>query len=59
LTSANDSGNCEAEDFLPFCAKSFDTVEVDSTFYRVPSAKTVEQWRERTPSGFTFSAKVP
>ena len=30
-----------------------------STFYRIPSAKTVEQWRERTPQGFIFAAKVP
>jgi uncharacterized protein YecE (DUF72 family) len=51
--------NARPQDFLPIYAQSFDTVEIDSTFYRVPSAKTVEQWRERTPSGFTFSAKVP
>lgn len=47
------------QDFLRLYAQSFDTVEIDSTFYRAPSAKTVEQWRERTPDGFTFAAKVP
>src|SRR5439155_10046753 len=35
------------------------TVEIDSTFYHMPSAKTVEQWHERTHSGFIFAAKVP
>jgi uncharacterized protein YecE (DUF72 family) len=51
--------NAKPQDFLPIYAREFDTVEIDSTFYRVPSAKTVEQWRERTAKGFTFTAKVP
>jgi uncharacterized protein YecE (DUF72 family) len=51
--------NTKPQDFLPFYVTKFDTVEIDSTFYRVPLPKTVEQWRERTPKGFTFSAKVP
>ncbi len=51
--------NTKPQDFLPIHAKEFDTVEIDSTFYRVPTAKTVQQWRERTPKGFTFTAKVP
>ncbi|TAM79779.1 MAG: DUF72 domain-containing protein [Acidobacteria bacterium] len=51
--------NTKPQDFLQIYSREFDTVEIDSTFYRVPSAKTVEQWRERTPQGFTFTAKVP
>ncbi len=47
------------QDFLSIYAREFGTVEIDSTFYRAPSARTVEQWRERTPQGFTFTAKVP
>jgi uncharacterized protein YecE (DUF72 family) len=47
------------QDFLPLYAERFDTVEIDSTFYRIPGARTVEQWRERTPTGFTFAAKIP
>ncbi len=46
------------KDFLSEYARRFSTVEVDSTFYRIPAARTVEQWRERTPDGFTFAAKV-
>jgi len=46
-------------DFLPFYAGHFRTVEVDSTFYRIPAANTVKQWRDRTPKGFIFAAKVP
>lgn len=46
-------------DFLDYYAGQFNSVEIDSTFYRIPAAKTVEQWRDRTPSGFVFAAKVP
>jgi len=46
-------------DFLPLYARHFRTVEVDSTFYRIPAANNVKQWRERTPKGFIFAAKVP
>jgi uncharacterized protein YecE (DUF72 family) len=37
----------------------FDTVEVDSTFYGVPSPHTVNEWAQRTPESFIFSLKVP
>ncbi len=46
-------------DFLTVYARAFDTVEVDSTFYAVPAAKTVRGWRDRTPEGFTFALKLP
>jgi len=46
-------------DFITEYAKHFDTVEIDATFYRVPSASMVENWNRRTPGGFTFAAKVP
>jgi len=54
-----DPANAKPQDFLLFYATKFDTVEIDSTFYRVPTAKAVEQWRERTPKGFLLSAKLP
>ncbi len=46
-------------DFITEYAKHFDTVEVDSTFYRSPPAAMVKNWHRRTPAGFTFAAKVP
>lgn len=46
-------------DYLPVYARAFDTVEVDSTFYAIPSAKTVRGWADRTPPGFSFALKVP
>ena len=45
--------------FLGHYATRFDTVEIDATFYRIPSARLVDGWRERTPEGFLFAAKVP
>jgi uncharacterized protein YecE (DUF72 family) len=44
---------------LSYYAEHFDTVEIDSTFYGCPSAKTVENWNQKTPQNFIFSVKVP
>ena len=49
----------QSRDFLSYYATKFDTVEVDSTFYRTPSAATVQGWDRKTPKGFVFAAKVP
>jgi uncharacterized protein YecE (DUF72 family) len=48
-----------AGDFLTHYATHYPVVEVDSTFYRTPSIKTVEAWSDRTPDSFGFSLKVP
>ena len=45
-------------DELSFYAEHFDTVEVNSTFYRVPAVAAVRKWVERTPPGFEFSLKL-
>ncbi len=46
-------------EYLTYYATKFDTVEVDSTFYRTPSAATVNGWERKTPTGFILAAKVP
>jgi len=46
-------------DFLPYYAQHFNSVEVDSTFYRIPSASTVRGWASKTPDSFVFAAKIP
>jgi len=46
-------------DYLSYYATQFDTVEIDSTYYRTPSASTVRGWEAKTPPGFLFAAKVP
>ncbi len=46
-------------DFLDFYAQVFDSVELNTTFYAIPPARTVLAWARRTPPGFTFTAKMP
>ena len=46
-------------DYLGWYADRFPIVEVDSSFYRVPSKGMVEGWRRKTPAGFRFALKVP
>jgi uncharacterized protein YecE (DUF72 family) len=43
---------------LAFYADHFSTVEVDSTYYRVPTVSMVEGWAERTPPGFVMHVKA-
>ena len=45
-------------DRLTWYADHFDTVEVDSTYYRLPVPEMVERWAERTPDGFTMHVKA-
>jgi uncharacterized protein YecE (DUF72 family) len=49
----------KSADYLAFYAEQFETVEIDSTFYACPKARTVANWAVRTPPGFVFSLKVP
>ena len=45
-------------DWLGRYAQAFDTVEVNSTFYRLARPAAVEDWVRRTPAGFLFAAKA-
>ena len=47
-----------AEDRLRYYAERFSTVEVDSTYYRLPDEPTVARWNERTPDGFVMHVKA-
>ncbi len=49
----------KSSEYLTEYSKHFDTVEIDSTFYRIPSKISFEKWRDQTPVGFLFSAKFP
>ncbi len=44
---------------LPFYAERFATTEVNYTFRRIPSAKTIQNWWDTTPERFKFSLKAP
>ena len=45
-------------DELSFYAEHFDTVEINSTFYGIPTPAAARGWVERTPPGFEFSLKL-
>jgi uncharacterized protein YecE (DUF72 family) len=47
-----------AGDRLAYYSKHFDTVEVDSTYYRLPEEEMVRKWAERTPDGFVMHVKA-
>ena len=47
-----------AADRLRYYATHFDTVEVDSSFYGMPTSATARLWAERTPPGFVFHVKA-
>jgi uncharacterized protein YecE (DUF72 family) len=46
-------------DFLGHYATQFDTVEADSTYYRVPGKAMVAGWAKKTPKHFVLCAKFP
>ena len=47
------------EDFLGFYAERFDTVELNTTGYRLPSEEQFERWAAAVPDGFRFAVKLP
>ena len=49
----------EAGGYLPYYSKVFDTVEIDSSFYRIPNVFMTGKWAKVTPDNFMFTAKFP
>ena len=45
--------------WLSYYSQIFDFVEIDSTFYRIPSKFMVNNWDKRTPDNFRFAVKFP
>jgi uncharacterized protein YecE (DUF72 family) len=47
------------EGFLRFYAERFDTVELNTTGYRLPSEDQFKRWADAVPDGFEFAVKMP
>jgi uncharacterized protein YecE (DUF72 family) len=45
-------------EWLSAYAREFDTVEINNTFYRLPSADAVKGWVDETPADFRFAVKA-
>jgi uncharacterized protein YecE (DUF72 family) len=52
------AGTRSAE-FLPFYSRRLPTVELNTTFYRLPQAPQLERWAASVPDGFRFAVKAP
>ena len=48
-----------ASKMLPYYAERFSSTEINYTFRRIPSAKTIDNWSQATPARFRFSLKAP
>jgi len=51
-------GTSTGEKRLRYYAEQFDTVEIDSSFYQLPSPETTANWAARVPEGFVFHVKA-
>jgi uncharacterized protein YecE (DUF72 family) len=49
----------KANQFLHHYGKQFNTIELNTTHYRIPTLSTIETWRQSVPKDFKFCPKVP
>jgi len=49
----------ETKDYLSYYSNFFKFVEIDLTYYHIPSRSTVRSWKVKTPEDFKFSLKFP
>jgi uncharacterized protein YecE (DUF72 family) len=53
-----DPAGLKIRDELPYFAARFPTVELNNSFYRLPTAEMFARWRDMTPEGFEFAVKA-
>ena len=51
--------NNSQKDWFKFYAETFNTLELNVTFYRFPVLKSLENWYNTSPANFSFAVKVP
>ena len=51
--------NAKAGDFLRYYGEQFNTIELNTTHYRIPDPATIERWYESVPADFRYCPKVP
>lgn len=47
------------KDWFSYFAKTFDTVEVNYSFYNWPKKEVLERWKDNSPNGFKYTMKAP
>jgi uncharacterized protein YecE (DUF72 family) len=51
-------GNAKPAEFLELYSEVLPSVELNNSFYRLPSEEQFRNWAEKTPSGFRFAVKM-
>jgi uncharacterized protein YecE (DUF72 family) len=51
--------NAQSKDYLKHYARQFNTIELNTTHYRVPDEETIRKWKEDVTEDFKFSPKFP
>lgn len=51
--------NCSSKDFLHYYSRQFNTIEFNTTHYRIPDTKMVNSWYEKSAEDFRFCPKMP
>ncbi len=49
----------QSKDFLKYYAQQFNSIELNTTHYRIPDKTTIEQWKSQVSKNFRFSPKFP
>lgn len=49
----------KSKEFLKYYSRQFNTIEFNTTHYRIPTLETVEKWYRESDPGFKFCPKVP
>ncbi|MCB9080368.1 MAG: DUF72 domain-containing protein [Lewinellaceae bacterium] len=49
----------KAKDFLAAYGRQFNTIELNTTHYRIPDIETITRWQAETPADFRFCPKIP
>lgn len=47
------------KDYLRLYARQFNTIELNTTHYRIPDSEKIERWKQASSPGFTFCPKIP
>lgn len=51
--------NTKTKDYLTHYAKQFNTIELNTTHYRIPNVETIQKWRTESAADFRFCPKIP
>ncbi len=49
----------KSKDFLKYYGQQFNTIELNTTHYRIPNTAAIEKWYRETPGDFRFCPKLP